>query len=99
MCNWDDFRIYSITLKIKFMNVVELQKLISDTDAALAAHPAQADQKAEMLSIGGTELSAIISIALIVLPAVKALLFWKPKWQSAIGDLIAYLQTFQAILP
>jgi molybdenum cofactor biosynthesis enzyme len=71
----------------------QLDQLIAETDAAIDAHNA----KVETRAITGMEIEAVITIGITVLTAVKALLWWKPKWQTAVGNVILYLQTFEAV--
>jgi hypothetical protein len=81
------------------MNIVEYKKIIADADAAIEAQTPAEQHSAEMLSVGGVDVSAIISVGIIVLTAVKALLFWKPKWQTAIANVITWMQTFEVLVP
>ena len=80
-----------------------MQALIAATDKQIAAQPQVAqvsgDPEKDSLVIGSVDIAAAISIGIIVLQAVKVLLWWKPSWQTAIANVILYLQTFEAIVP
>jgi hypothetical protein len=78
------------------MTIPQMKELIASTDTAMAA---QTPATPEAHAITTIEITAAISVGLIVLNAVKALLWWKPSWQTAIGNVIAFLQTFETVLP
>jgi hypothetical protein len=41
------------------------------------------------------DITIVVSAGIVVLTGVKALLFWKPKWQTAIQNVIDFLNTFE----
>jgi hypothetical protein len=74
------------------MTLQEMKDLIASTDAKIAsATPASTEDKA----VTGIEITAAITIGITVLSAVKMLFWWKPTWQTAIGNVITFLQTFE----
>lgn len=77
------------------MTQQELNQAIANADAAIAAEEAKVNQLGEAKALTGIELEAVVTIGITVLTAIKALLWWKPKWQNAIGNVILYLQTFE----
>jgi hypothetical protein len=80
------------------MTIQEMNDLIASTDAAIeaATPPLTMEQKAAH-TLSAVEIEVVISVGITVLTAVKALLFWKPSWQTAVGNVISYLQLFEAV--
>jgi hypothetical protein len=78
------------------MTIPEMKEIIAQTDAAIAAQNRPATI-GEAHSITAVEIETVITIGITVLTAVKALLWWKPSWQSAVGNVISYLETFETI--
>jgi hypothetical protein len=80
------------------MTLPEMKQLIADTDAKIATQNPSATP-GEAKAITGIEVTAAITIGITVLSAVKMLFWWKPSWQTAIGNVITFLQTFETVLP
>jgi hypothetical protein len=78
------------------MTLQEMKELIASTDAQIAA---QTPATPEGHAVTGIEITAAIAVGIVVLQAVKALLWWKPSWQTAIANVITFLQTFETVLP
>ena len=73
-----------------------MNELIAETDAKISAQM-PAGTTGEAHSITAVEIETVVSVGIVVLTAIKALLWWKPSWQTAVGNVISYLQTFEAV--
>jgi hypothetical protein len=85
-----------------FMTLQEMKQLIADTDAKIAKQSPASTEVKQMdamatAGVAGIEITAAITIGITVLSAVKLLLWWKPSWQNAIGNVIMFLQTFETV--